>query len=109
MCFLALYSIRADNGWAQATEITSIIARIIFSIRSIFLFHIHTCRKETETLRKKYQALEHWHYEEEESTFHELCMLQHITSMPSYKLKFEDDDNQEHSVAAQWVVEWPAN
>ncbi|KAF5360947.1 hypothetical protein D9756_004801 [Leucocoprinus leucothites] len=29
--------------------------------------------------------------------------------MPSYKLKFEDDDNQEHSVAAQWVVEWPGN
>jgi len=26
-----------------------------------------------------------------------------------YKLKFEDDDNQEHSVAAQWVVEWPGN
>ncbi|OAX44310.1 hypothetical protein K503DRAFT_765119 [Rhizopogon vinicolor AM-OR11-026] len=25
----------------------------------------------------------------------------------SYKLKFEDDDDQEHSVAAQWVVEWP--
>lgn len=27
--------------------------------------------------------------------------------MPTYKLKFEDDDNQEHAVAAQWVVEWP--
>ncbi|TFK74877.1 hypothetical protein BDN72DRAFT_788648 [Pluteus cervinus] len=27
--------------------------------------------------------------------------------MPTYKLKFEDDDNQEHTVAAQWVVEWP--
>ncbi|GJE97193.1 SAGA-associated factor 29 family protein [Phanerochaete sordida] len=24
-----------------------------------------------------------------------------------YKLKFEDDDDQEHLVAAQWVVEWP--
>ncbi|KAJ7366861.1 SGF29 tudor-like domain-containing protein [Mycena albidolilacea] len=24
-----------------------------------------------------------------------------------YKLKFEDDDNQEHSVSAEWVVEWP--
>ncbi|KAG2057723.1 hypothetical protein BDR06DRAFT_980753 [Suillus hirtellus] len=24
-----------------------------------------------------------------------------------YQLKFEDDDDQEHSVAAQWVVEWP--
>jgi len=24
-----------------------------------------------------------------------------------YKLKFEDDDDQEHIVSAQWVVEWP--
>ncbi|KAK7056795.1 Protein phosphatase 2C 2 [Paramarasmius palmivorus] len=28
--------------------------------------------------------------------------------MPTYKVKFEDDDNQEHLVSAQWVVEWPA-
>ncbi|KAF8073604.1 SGF29 tudor-like domain-containing protein [Lyophyllum atratum] len=27
--------------------------------------------------------------------------------MPTYKLKFEEDDDQEHTVAAQWVVEWP--
>ncbi|KAG9315887.1 hypothetical protein JVU11DRAFT_3536 [Chiua virens] len=26
---------------------------------------------------------------------------------PWYKLKFEDDDDQEHAVLAQWVVEWP--
>ncbi|KIK03352.1 hypothetical protein K443DRAFT_676836 [Laccaria amethystina LaAM-08-1] len=29
--------------------------------------------------------------------------------MPTYKLKFEDDDNQEHSVSAHWVVDWPGN
>ncbi|KAG1848715.1 SGF29 tudor-like domain-containing protein [Suillus subalutaceus] len=28
-------------------------------------------------------------------------------TIATYKLKFEDDDDQEHSVAAQWVVEWP--
>ncbi|KAI0057796.1 hypothetical protein BV25DRAFT_1872264 [Artomyces pyxidatus] len=27
--------------------------------------------------------------------------------VPKYKLKFEDDDDQEHTVSAQWVVEWP--
>ncbi|CAL1713153.1 unnamed protein product [Somion occarium] len=26
---------------------------------------------------------------------------------PTYKLKFEDDDDQVHTVSAQWVVEWP--
>jgi len=26
---------------------------------------------------------------------------------PEYKLKFEDDDDQEHIVSAQYVVEWP--
>ncbi|KAL0579131.1 hypothetical protein V5O48_002863 [Marasmius crinis-equi] len=29
--------------------------------------------------------------------------------LPAYKVKFEDDDNQEHLVAAQWVVEWPGS
>ncbi|KAI0926963.1 hypothetical protein AcW1_007659 [Taiwanofungus camphoratus] len=29
------------------------------------------------------------------------------TPIPMYKLKFEDDDDQEHCVPAQWVVEWP--
>ncbi|KAF7297389.1 SGF29 C-terminal domain-containing protein [Mycena indigotica] len=29
------------------------------------------------------------------------------TAKHVYKLKFEDDDNQEHSVPAEWVVEWP--
>ena len=28
-------------------------------------------------------------------------------SRPVYKLKFEDDGGQEHSVSAQLVVEWP--
>lgn len=28
-------------------------------------------------------------------------------SSRTYKLKFEDDDDQEHIVSAQWVVEWP--
>ncbi|KAI0702310.1 SGF29 tudor-like domain-containing protein [Cytidiella melzeri] len=27
--------------------------------------------------------------------------------VPMYKLKFEDDNDQEHPVSAQWVVEWP--
>ncbi|KAL4251861.1 SAGA-associated factor 29 [Abortiporus biennis] len=29
--------------------------------------------------------------------------------IPMYKLKFEDDDDQEHCVTAQWVVEWPGS
>lgn len=29
------------------------------------------------------------------------------SATPTYKLKFEDDDDQEHLVSAQWVVEWP--
>ena len=41
MCFLALSSIKADNGWALATEITPVIARLIFCIRSVFLFRVH--------------------------------------------------------------------
>jgi SAGA-associated factor 29 len=29
--------------------------------------------------------------------------------VPTYKLKFEDDDDQEHAVSALWVVEWPGS
>ena len=25
----------------------------------------------------------------------------------AYRLRFEDDDDQVHTVKAQWVVEWP--
>ncbi|KAJ2932648.1 hypothetical protein H1R20_g4459, partial [Candolleomyces eurysporus] len=34
--------------------------------------------------------------------------LQSAGRQPVYKLRFEDDDNQEHTVAAEWVVEYPA-
>ncbi|KZT19479.1 hypothetical protein NEOLEDRAFT_1159066 [Neolentinus lepideus HHB14362 ss-1] len=30
-----------------------------------------------------------------------------FNARPVYKLKFEDDDDQEHAVSAEWVVEWP--
>lgn len=30
-------------------------------------------------------------------------------SAPMYRLRFEDDDDQTHAVAAQWVVEWPSS
>ncbi|RXW23386.1 hypothetical protein EST38_g2452 [Candolleomyces aberdarensis] len=33
--------------------------------------------------------------------------LQSAGRQPVYKLRFEDDDNQEHTVAAEWVVEYP--
>ncbi|KAJ8518460.1 hypothetical protein ONZ45_g4445 [Pleurotus djamor] len=34
---------------------------------------------------------------------------QSLKFSPTYKLKFEDDDGQEHAVAAHLVVEWPGN
>ena len=34
------------------------------------------------------------------------CIVQKMT-VPSYKLKFDDDENQEHIVPAHVVVEWP--
>jgi len=32
---------------------------------------------------------------------------QAVQSKPLYRLKFEDDDDQEHFVSAEFVVEWP--
>jgi len=84
MCFLALSSIRADNGWALTTEITPVIAKLILYIRSMFLFHIHIDQEKTGTLCECYQTLECWYYEGEESTFHELYMLQYIAFSIAY-------------------------
>lgn len=33
--------------------------------------------------------------------------LQGPKQVPMYKLKFDDDDDQEHTVSSLWVVEWP--
>jgi len=46
------------------------------------------------------------------STFYRAQVIASPRDLPgrtvsSYKLKFEDDDNQEHLVAAEYVVEWP--
>ena len=84
MCFLALSSIKTNNGWAFAIEITPVIAKLIFCIRSVFLFRVHIDQENTGTLHDRYQALERWHHKGEESTFHELCMLQHIASSITY-------------------------
>ena len=84
MCFLALSSIKTNNGWAFAIEITPVIAKLIFCIRSVFLFRVHIDQENTGTLHDRYQALERWHNKGEESTFHELCMLQHIASSITY-------------------------
>ena len=84
MCFLALSSIRADNGWALATEITPVIAKLILYIRSVFLFHVHIDQEKTGTLCEYYQILEHWYHEGEESTFHKLYILQYIASSIAY-------------------------
>ena len=32
---------------------------------------------------------------------------QEVQSKPMYKLKFEDDGDEEHSVPAMFVIEWP--
>jgi len=84
MCFLALYSIKADNGWAQVIEITPVIAKLMFCIFSIFLFCVHVGQEGTGTLHKQYQTLERWHYEKEESIFHELFILVHISFFITY-------------------------
>ena len=42
-----------------------------------------------------------------------LCLTLRFTSqnMPKqqYRVRFEDDDDQIHTVPAQWVVEWPGS
>lgn len=58
ICFLTLSSIKADDSWAQATEIIPFIAKLMFCIWSMFLFCIYVDQEKTGILCKQYQVLE---------------------------------------------------
>jgi len=80
MCFVALAAIKADHSWAQAVDITPILARLVYGMRTIFLLSLHLGDVDTAVVRERHDKLEKWHYEGNDSTFHSLCSLQHLAS-----------------------------
>ena len=80
MCFITLISIKADHSWAQAIEVTPIIARMTYCMWTIFLVSLHMGDMETAIVRERHHDLERWHYEGNNSTFYSLCSLQHLAS-----------------------------
>ena len=101
MCFITLISIKADHSWAQAIEVTPIIARMTYCMQTIFLVTLHMGDVETAIVRERHHDLEKWHYEGNDSTFHSLCLLQHLASnitlsTPSFPaFMWYDDENME--------------
>jgi len=47
MCFIALASIKADHSWAQVVEVTPLLTRLVYCIRTIFLASLHLGNIET--------------------------------------------------------------
>jgi len=80
ICFVALMSIKADGGWASAMEVTPVIAKLIYGLRSVFLSNIYSDRPRPATARERHALLEKWHYEKGYSPFSNMCSLQHLAT-----------------------------
>ncbi|KAF5344300.1 hypothetical protein D9756_011600 [Leucocoprinus leucothites] len=80
MCFVALSSIDGSGTWMHPKLVTPTIASLFFSIRSIFLFHIHNTTTLGESVRRRFALIEIWKDESKESTWSELCSLQHLAT-----------------------------
>jgi len=78
ICFVALAAIKADYSWAQAVEITPILARLVYGMQTIFLLSLHLGDVDTTVVHEWHDKLEKWHYEGNDSIFHSLCSLQHL-------------------------------
>jgi len=58
MCFITLVSIKVDHSWAQAIEVTPIIAKMTYCMQTIFLVSLHMGDVETAIVCERYHNLE---------------------------------------------------
>ncbi|KAJ3554826.1 hypothetical protein NP233_g12345 [Leucocoprinus birnbaumii] len=87
VCFLALRSISDSGEWADVTDVTPTIAKLFFSIRSLFLLQIAIGRRGATRgkPRDRYEELAPWHDEGSDCTFSSLASLQHYASALAYE------------------------
>ena len=55
-----------------------------YYMQTIFLVSLHIGNVETAIVHKRHHNLERWHYKRNDSTFHSLCLLQHL----AFKIAF---------------------
>lgn len=110
MCFVTLISIKADGGWASAVEVTSLIARLFFCIRAVFLFDLYADAPDPEVVHERHTILQKWHCEGTYSPFSSLCSLQTLASAiafatPSFPaFIWFDSDNTEFIWRGSWIT-----
>jgi len=85
MCFVTLSCIRRDYGWAEPTQVTPLLARMIYNMRTIFLFDLHFYDTGPVDVRERYMMSEGWHCQGRPSTFDTLYSLQHLASSIAYQ------------------------
>ena len=70
-------------------------------MQTIFLVSLHMGNVETAIVHKRHYNLERWHYKENNSTFHSLCLLQYLASKIAFSTPsfpafiWYDDKNME--------------
>jgi len=79
ICFLILYCIQSDDSWAQPKKITPVIARIIYIIRAIFLYHVHF-NDRNANIRERFTEVKECILEDNDSIFQSLYSIQHYAS-----------------------------
>jgi len=58
MCFVILSYIKKDYGWVEPTQITPLLARMIYNMWTIFLFNLHFYNIGPVDVYERYMMLE---------------------------------------------------
>ena len=83
ICFIVLSCIQHDNSWAQAKDITPILARMLYILRAVFLFNFHF-NSASACVRERHSAIKTWLDSDQDSTFQSVCSLQQLASSVAY-------------------------
>ncbi|KAJ3564789.1 hypothetical protein NP233_g8061 [Leucocoprinus birnbaumii] len=84
LCFVALSSIEPSGAWAHPKNVTGTIAALTYMMSTIFLHRTHSPLGVGSTVRERFEYLSPWKEEGKESTWSELCSLQHLASTYAY-------------------------
>ncbi|KDR73827.1 hypothetical protein GALMADRAFT_212084 [Galerina marginata CBS 339.88] len=82
--YLALSTLQESGSFQEPKLVTNPIARIKYCMRLFFLERIHAEKKEKYEFGPGVAANHPWFIEKVESTFNDLCALQHLASSIAY-------------------------
>jgi len=83
ICFIVLSCIQHDNSWAQAKDITPILARMLYILQTVFLYNIHF-NSVSACVCKRHSAIKTWLDSDQNSIFYSVCSFQYMALSVAY-------------------------